>query len=281
MGATSWGADTWAVLAVWLRRTVRTWSQTDRYQHSCTVTTARNISFNLSVPNTACYTPNIWIASASQWMPTVLTDVKERPEVTRGGKSWVKRLNTATLTNPSVASVSCGIQYILRQTGSIASGLNCPLHPQIRNCSCISTFNITKTHLDRSLLTEPSVYTSPSWGWLFSGMGKFDLLTQAVQGPFSWTKSLIWFVYLIASTEVTENAALICLSFCGRWLHRQQQRLCVAMIGETKSWAPRVWFKTNGGGEGVGGGVCVLGGGGGAGAWWWGAGGRGRVQRDS
>ena len=68
-------------------------------QHSRMVKMAQTQSINFipAVPNTACYIPNGWTASASQWTPDVWTEVKERPEVTRDGNSWVAYLNTSTL----------------------------------------------------------------------------------------------------------------------------------------------------------------------------------------
>ena len=37
---------------------------------------AQSIGFELAVPNTECYIPKGWIASVSQWEPTIWTEVK-------------------------------------------------------------------------------------------------------------------------------------------------------------------------------------------------------------
>ena len=45
-------------------------------QHSCTLAMAQSISLELAVPNTTFYIPKGWTVSASQWEPTIWTEVK-------------------------------------------------------------------------------------------------------------------------------------------------------------------------------------------------------------
>ena len=99
-------------------------------------------SFNLSIPNAAFYIINRRTASTSQCAPTISTEAKERPNITRDGNPQVlARLNTSTF--PMLYSISLGC--IMRQpvcfkwTVPTTWGLNPPPQPYSQNNPCISS----------------------------------------------------------------------------------------------------------------------------------------------
>ena len=99
-------------------------------------------SFNLSIPNTACYIPNRRTASTSQWAPTILTEAKERPEITRDGNPQVlARLNTSTFPMLYPISLGCIMRQPIRFKWTVPTtwGRNPPPQPYSQSTSCIGS----------------------------------------------------------------------------------------------------------------------------------------------
>ena len=100
--------------------------------------------WNLSIPNTAFDFPNGWTASTSQWASAIWTEVKERPEATKGDNCWGARLNT--LTSPLLYPIIFGCilwqPVCLRRMGLTSWGPNGPPQSYSQNCLWFRAFSI-------------------------------------------------------------------------------------------------------------------------------------------
>ena len=97
-------------------------------EHNRTVKTEKSITFNLSVPNTACCIPKGKNASASQWRPPFGLKWRKGQRsqwiVTLEYQGWIRWPAPC----PSASAVSFGSQYSW-WTGPITWGLNSPPQP--------------------------------------------------------------------------------------------------------------------------------------------------------
>ena len=104
------------------------------------VETTQHISFSLSIPNTDCYIPNGRTASASQW--------KASGHKGCGSLEWHGWICPPSpsqwLYAISPVSFGCIVwqPVRLRRTGPTEWRLNSHLRPYVRNCLCISAFQL-------------------------------------------------------------------------------------------------------------------------------------------
>ena len=111
-------------------------------QYRYIVEMAQSISFNLSVPNTACCIPNGWIVSSIQWASAGCTEVKAevkwRLEVTRDGSFRSGKVEYIDL--PFALTHHFQLFCVEASTFKTLWGLNSPPQPYGQNSFCTSTF---------------------------------------------------------------------------------------------------------------------------------------------